>query len=156
MNMKKIVALIVIVVIILGGVAWWIFHPRPNDRQQIDQLISRVEKGIEDRNSHQIMSCVSKDYSDSVGINYSRISLLAARLQQTTGKIVIDITDFQEPRIEGDTAKMQLTVKIVVADETMNGTVGGPVELTMKRDRGEWKIQSASGWQEWAQSYIGF
>ena len=139
-----------VLILAIGGIAaWWISRPRLSDREQIIQVIEAVRNGVERKNPRTVVSHISEDYSDPSGINYKEVRLLALRLLRATEKIKVNILNYEEPQIEGDTARMQLTVQVNVANGEQEITnSGGKISLTLRKEKKEWKVLRAAGWQQ--------
>jgi hypothetical protein len=145
---------LVLIIVIAGVVAWWMLRPRLSDRAQIEQTITSIEAGVERGSPAQVMENISSDYSDKAGLNYRKVGLIARRLLHSAGQIKADVTDYQDPRIEGSMAYMDLTVHASAYDNgQLTTSVSGSVKVVLRREGGwrkQWKVLNAEGWQEWA------
>ena len=89
-------ALTTIALVLAGGcLGWWFLHPRPTDRELIEELVAKAEHGIETKSTTEIMDCVAPDYHDQDGLTRTDIFRLAWRWQRTSGRADIVIEDYQ-------------------------------------------------------------
>ncbi len=147
MNAQRVLIVIGAALIAVG--AWYFLAkgPRPDDREQIIQMVVEVEQAVEARRTSTVISYFSEDYKDTMG--YDRRSLqrfLMAGLHNSDGIDVV--TQLGEIDVQGDTATVH-----VEADYAFGGSAGGDgsahmsVDVTLQRERGGWKIVRADGWQ---------
>ena len=97
----------VLCVVIAGAlVGWWFLHPRPSDRELIEELVAEAEHGIEAKSTKEIMECLAPDYQDEEGLSRGDIFRLAWRWERSSARAEIVIEDYQvdiiSPRASGD------------------------------------------------------
>ena len=137
-------------VILAAGLAWWLFHPRPTDRELIDQLIARAVHGVETKSVDEIMGCVAPDYQDELGLRQVDVWRGAMRWGQTVDKAEVEISDYRVD-IHPPTATGRLEVRLTI---TQNGHYLEPEPLHLmvqfeqerQRWRKVWLVKSVSGY----------
>ena len=136
----------------MGGLLLWVFRPeRLSGEEQIRAALDRVERGIEQGKSGDVLGVVAHDYSDSQGMTYDAIrdGLLYAFRHHASFDIVLAVKSLQ---IEGDTATVQTHVK-ATAVWGRNDAVPyeADVILTFEHKPAGWRCINAEGWHkmEW-------
>lgn len=153
--MKKVgFALFFVVIAVI--VAGFIIMPRQqgSDAEQITALIDQGRQGIETRSINNVMSCISKSYKDSTGMDYEKFR---SQVSKALGPGVSYEVTLDQPIVNatGDTATASTSVSITA---TMSGTrekaFSGAVLLHLTKEPGrkyfifpisEWKVTRIDG-----------
>jgi uncharacterized protein (DUF1810 family) len=150
MRKWKWLGVLLLALAVTAGLAWWLFRPRLSDEEQIEMVVSQVEAGVEAKSPRRIMAHVSRQYSDSEGLNYSKVEMLSRRLLREIQRVEVNILDYEEPIIQGDFADLRLTAQVTVfSSNTPAAEVQGDMEVVLFKERGRWKVINAEGWQQW-------
>lgn len=140
-----------IVLSVLVGVAvgWWVWHPRPTDRELIEELIARVEHGVETKSVDEIMSCLSRDYERQGDLSREDIWRMAMQWARSSAQADVLIEDYRLT-LEGPEATGYFQVKIGLTED---GFRRPPLALSLTVDfvrrrsglRTVWLVQSIGG-----------
>ncbi len=142
---------LLLLVIVVAGAAWWELRPRPSDKEQIERVINQIKAGVENKNPRQIMAHISPDYRDSTATTYREARVLSLQLRRLPERIRVNLLNYKGPMIKGDSATLGLTVELTLSRAGASDTnTGGDLELSLRREKGEWKVVSAEGWQQWS------
>lgn len=137
-------------VVILGGggyLAWRLTHPRMSDRERIYRLFDRIEQGIETKQPRVVRDAFAPDYRDGFGFtrrDIHRLSLELLRIHGTPSVVIDDL----KIEVHGDQADATLRAQASIQEagsETQE--FSGTLTFRLRKQRGEWLITSATGWQ---------
>jgi hypothetical protein len=139
----------VLALALAGGLAWWFFHPRPTDRELIDNLIAKAVHGVETKSVDEIMGCVADDYRDGIGLTRTDIWRAANSWVRNPdqAQVVIDdyVVDIQPP-----TATGTFEVRLLLSQNSQSlesGLLHLSVEFEQQKRRWRkvWLVKSVSG-----------
>jgi len=127
---------------------------RPSDEDQIQMLMAKGQSAIERKDLNGMMSCVSKDYSDSV-FTYNTLRLQALEAARAEGRYDV-LLKHTSVEVQGDTAvaSTRVTVALVSDHGGMHDLLDSRITLRFKKERGKrflviptrtWKVTSISG-----------
>lgn len=153
--MKKVgLAVLIIVAAVLITGFFFASRSQGSDADQIAKLIDRGRQGIEKKSSSDVMSCVSKSYTDSLGHDYGKLkSQMATALGPGVGYEV----NLDPPVIEtnGDAATASTSVSITgLTGGNREQVFAGAVKLRLVKEpcrrffifpAKEWKITRMDG-----------
>ncbi|MBI2844554.1 MAG: hypothetical protein HYX78_14260 [Armatimonadetes bacterium] len=124
------------------------------DQEQILAVIERGRRAVERKSLSEAMSCISKDYSDSTGLNRDRLGLLARRAFQSSSRYEV-VVDAPTIRVAGDEAVAETYAAVASVDAgTREEKFSGEVILSLRRENSrrflifpvrEWKITAIEG-----------
>jgi hypothetical protein len=149
--MRKRLTIAVLLALLCAAGYWRFQSPKLTPEGQIRRLLAKAEQGAESRRASVCMSCLSPDYTDSLGNDYRTLRRLAAG-----GFRVVDAVDVtvevHEITVRGERARAAAHVRIQAAQR------GEPVEssdsemlLHLAREkrgwRREWKVIRIDGWE---------
>jgi hypothetical protein len=142
--------LTVLALVIVGALlGWWLFHPRPSDRELIEDLVAKAEHGVETKSSKEIMECVAPDYRDEGGLTRVDIFRLAWRWQRTSEQADVVIDNY-EIEVTPPTATGRFDVQVLLEEQ---GRQALPLrfhlmvqfEKQRQRWRKVWLVKSVGG-----------
>jgi hypothetical protein len=143
--------------LVLAAGAIWLTLRRPvSDRELIDGLIDQVEQGVETKNLGKIMSAISKDYSDSLGLSRRQIFRMAldfVRSEERCDVLVDSVSiELHPSRVHGPSAKASMHVLVTeLSAESATAEPAtiydGPVEVELRKEGRSWRVISSGGWQ---------
>lgn len=137
--------------VVLGAAAAWLaIQVRPSDRERIEEVVTRAERGIETKSVKEIMRCVSPDFVGEGGMDRDEVWRLAAQWARSASRAEVVIQDY-ELQIHPPRARGRFDVVVHLELE------GGPsiplgLELTVefeRRWRGlrrVWLVKSVTGY----------
>ncbi len=137
--------------LLLAAMLAWLVHPRPSDRQQIEDLLHRGEHGIDTKNVSEIMDCVAPNYRDGEHVSRAdlqRMVLGWARVSEQ-GNVTIE-----DCRLDLHSTRGTGKLKVVFDLMGQGGKTSLPMELKIsfaKERRGwhrVWLITSVDGYRE--------
>jgi len=107
-----------ITLMVLVGVAvgWWVWHPRPTDRELIEELIARAEHGVETKSVDEIMSCLSRDYERQGDLSREDIWRMAMQWARSSAQADVLIEDYRLT-LEGPEATGYFRVKVELTED---------------------------------------
>lgn len=82
-----------------------------SDQAKIEAVIARGEAAAQERDLAELVSCVSRRYSDQTGLNYERLRILIANAMRSEGPYRVAVSE-QKIKIEDDRAIVNLRVTI--------------------------------------------
>jgi len=146
---KRIGCIIIVTALVAGLVAWHFLTPSASkdDRQQILEIVARVEQAIEEKKVSQALDHVSQDYYDESGNDRRSLQRLAiaAFREAEAFELVVQVTDLQ---IDGDQATLIADVDFAVGQPVAAGSSTRlQVAAELRREPGGWKVTKAGGWQ---------
>lgn len=118
-----------------------------SEEEKIISMLDSVEMWLERKNVKKVMEHVSMQYRDDEGRNYESLRLYLQRIVRDYKTIRVTRT-LPEVKVQGDTAIVIDTFGTVaepydpVQDLPVN--IQGKVQITMVKEREEWKILSFS------------
>lgn len=117
--------------------------------EQIRASLAQIEQGIEQGNVSKALDGVSRNYSDSRGMTYSRMrdGLLQALRSGASFDIVTEVKSLS---VAGDQATVKVHVKVSAGwgQSASPEFYEGDITLTFAREGRKWRCISAEGWQE--------
>lgn len=133
----------------IGAVVWWLAHPRLSDVQQIEEVVARVEHGVEAKQGREIMECVSPDYRDPAGMDRLDVLKLVNHWVRSPEQAEVVIEDYQI-RVSGRTAVGRFLVRVYVQGDSI---AQNPLEMDLtvnfekrwRKLRRVWLVKSAEG-----------
>jgi hypothetical protein len=144
---RLILAGLVAIIVIVGAILIWrATHPPLSDKEQIEQILDRIEKGVETKNPSAILSTISDDYRDSFGftkLDIHRLSLSLPRMHGTPRVVLADV----QIAIRGKRATVNLSGEVTVrfgGEQTQE--FAGALTLELRKN-GAWHVISTNGWQ---------
>jgi len=147
MSWRRLRWVLPLVLLAAAGLILLLVRKPLSDREQIAQLIQRIESSIEKKDLGGITSCVSKDYRDDYGITRRDILRLAFRYVRSADQAEILISD-ASLRLQHDMASASMHVDVEYAEQGGQLTrVSGDVTLFLEKEGGRWVIVRSSGWQ---------
>jgi len=148
---KKVI-LIGLPVLVLALGAFFLFsRSRLSDEDQIFSVIDELKVAVEQKNSEHIMSAISEQYRDSAQLKRRDLQLMSLQLGRSRGKVAVNITDYTEPEITGNSARLSLAAEVVYQEGNETISSQGKVDFHLAKEKRKWKIIMAEGWQDWAQ-----
>lgn len=116
-------------VVVSAAFLWWWTH-RANDQQLIDELVARVEHGIETKSPDEIMDCIAPDYHDAMGLSKQDVFRGTMRFVQSPDTVDLSISN-ASVEITPPVATGLFEVRVVI---TQNGRYvdSGPVQVTVQ------------------------
>jgi len=138
------------VIILLGGGAylvWRLTHPTLSDQQQIEELLDRIEQGVEKKSPRMILGAIADDYRDDYGLTRLDIHRLSLNLLRTEGRIQVVLT---RPKIEvhGEQATADVTGEVTLSEGGYQAQeFSGALTIHLRKRGGQWRIVSTGGWQ---------
>lgn len=86
----------VLCLVVAGAlIGWWFLHPRPSDRDMIEELVAKAEHGVETKSATEIMECVAPGYQDDEGLSHNDIFRLAWRWARSSARADVVIEDYR-------------------------------------------------------------
>ena len=151
MSVRRRLALFGPLLLLAAGAIWLTFRRPVSDQELIHTLIDQVEQGVETKNLGKIMSAISKDYSDSLGLSRRQIFRMALDFVRSEERcdVLVDsvFIEVNPPRAH---AKMHVLVTQLLP-EPMPGEpqslYDGPVEIELRKEGSHWRVVSSGGWQ---------
>jgi hypothetical protein len=145
---RRIIAAAVIVVIAGGGyLVWRLTHPPLTDKEQIEQLIDQIERGIEIKSPRTVLGTIADDYRDSCGYTKQDIRQLSFGLLRTEGKPQVTL-DKVNIAVHGDEATADISGRVaLVSGEQESHPFQGSLTVVLRKRDGAWRITSTAGWQ---------
>jgi hypothetical protein len=154
---KRLIAAAIIAVLGGGGyLAWRLTHPHRSDRELINELFDRIERGIETKQPRMVRDAFSPDYRDAFGFtkrDLHRISLELLRIHGVPQVVIEDL----KIEVHGREADASLRAEVSLQEagaETRQ--FSGALTFKLRKQRGRWLITSTAGWQGAAPSESEF
>jgi hypothetical protein len=136
------------VLLLLGTVAvgWWLLHPRPGDREQLEQLIAKGKLALESRSAVQAMECVAPDYHDGAGLKKGDLARVVQRVTRGSHDIEVTINDYRldmrSPKATGN-----FDVRIVLHEGPRSAVpIHWNLEVAFEKQRLGWYNLWNRGW----------
>jgi hypothetical protein len=134
--------------VVLSAAAWWVLHPRPSDRELIEELIAKAEHGVETKSVKEVMSCVASDYHDPEGLSSTDVWRLAMQWSRSSAEADVVIEDYKLD-IGPSQARGEFAVRVITEGLGVNQPIAMrlTVEFTKRRRglRKVWLVKSVSG-----------
>jgi hypothetical protein len=145
----KITLLVLAGLFVVALAVWWLTNPRISDERQIQNLVAKVEHGVETKSGHEIMECVAPDYKDSSGLDRLEILKLVNSWVRSPEQADVSVEDYQI-KVEGRTATGHFTVQVYLQDSDWGRSplqMGLEVrfEKRWRRLRQVWLVKAAEG-----------
>ena len=141
----------VLLAAIAAALGWHFTRKALSDREQLEQLLDQVQRAAHTKDVKLGLSCLSRDYRDSSGLNKWAIHRLALRAGHSPETFRVLISDLNLS-LRGREASARMEVQVMVRNgEVIEGEYAGPLVLSFRKERGGWRITSSSGWQSWAE-----
>jgi hypothetical protein len=134
------------VLLLLGTLVagWWVLHPQPSDREQIEQLVAKAEQGMETDSWVQVMECFSPQYHDKGGLRKGDVTRILQRVMRGTEQIDVTINDYQL-EVGRRKAKGYFDVKIVLHEGPRSEV---PIRWNLNVDFQKQRLGWYNIWQE--------
>lgn len=148
--MTKRIILVALLALLVAAGYRRLRSPRVTVENQIRRLLAKAEQGAENRSVAACMSCVSRDYSDSLGNTYHTLRQLAAR-----GFYSIDDLDatvyVRELTVRGDKARVvaRVSLNAVQRDQPETTATSDLIVHLVREQKGwrrQWKVIRVAGW----------
>jgi hypothetical protein len=136
----------VLVLFATVALGWWVLHPRPGDREQIEQLVAKAKQGLETDSWVQVAECISPDYEDEGDLKKGDVAKIVQRVMRGTEKIEVTIND-QQIDVGSRTAKGYFDVKIMLHEGPRSRVpIHWSLEVDFKKQRLGWYNVWQDGW----------
>ena len=150
---RKLVILAAAAAIAAGVLGWHSTRKPLSDREQLEQLLDQMQRAAHTKNVKLGLSYVSGDYHDSFGLNKWAIQRLALWAREKSQSFRVLISDLSLS-INRNQAQGRMELEVVVrSEDVIEAQFSGPIVLSFRKERGGWKIISASGWQSWMEGF---
>jgi len=141
-------AIVILALIAAGGIAWWVFYPKPTEEDRIRALIAGLERGIEAKAPSRVMAYFSEDYRDGSGIQRKALSVLVLRILRSDGDFEVTIRQTRIAVAGREATAILEGEATLTAGPQAVGRYFGTVTLTLRKEGRDWKIVSTDGWQQ--------
>lgn len=141
-----IVVAITLVLIALGVGLWQWGRPRPTDEQRLYKLVTSGQEAVENHDPSALTRLLSRDYHDRLGNDKKQLTGMILGWLRGGPPLQV-IPQIAGLKVEGKVADMQLKVRYWMGDTSGPGEEFG-MAVRLQKERGEWKVISAEGWQE--------
>ncbi|NCO42281.1 MAG: hypothetical protein COZ06_28180 [Armatimonadetes bacterium CG_4_10_14_3_um_filter_66_18] len=147
---KRLTIAVLLALLCVAG--YWRFHsPRPTPESQIRRLLAKAEQGAESKSAWVCLSCVSPEYTDSLGNDYRTLRQLAVGGFRAVDAVDVTV-DVHETTVNGDHARVSARVQIQAAqrDQPVEASDAETVVHLVREKRGfrrEWKVLRIDGWE---------
>jgi len=148
MNRRVIIGLLLL--LLVAAAAWQFRRPAATPQNQVRRLLAKAEKGAEERNVGACLSCVSTDYSDSLG-NTKR-SLRQLALSGFRSVDALDVTvHVRSLQVNGSHARVKAHVTLTAIQRGQTPEqADSDLEIYLRRERHgwrrQWKVVRVEGW----------
>jgi len=136
------------VLLLLGALVagWWVLHPHPSDREQIEQLVAKAEQGMETDSWVQVMECFSPHYHDKGDLRKGDVTRILQRVMRGTEKIEVTTNDYQL-EVGQRKAKGCFDVKIVLHEGPRSEVpIHWNLDVDFEKQRLGWYTIWRDGW----------
>ena len=148
MSLRRLRWLLPLVVLAAAGLILLFVRKPLSDREQIAQLIERLETTIEKKDLGGIMGCISKNYKDGYGITRRDILQLAFRYVRSSDRADILVSD-ASLRVQSNTASASMHVDAEYAEQGGQPMrISSDITLFFEKEGRRWVIARSSGWQK--------
>jgi len=130
-------------------------RPKPLGEEHIQMLLAKGQSAIERKDLKGVMSCISKDYSDSAGFTFDILRAQALEVIGTEGQydVLLEHTSVEAHRNTA-IANTQVTVYLVLDHHRMHQFFNGPITLHLRKEKSKrflviptriWKVARIDG-----------
>jgi len=130
-------------------------RPKPSDEEHIQMLLAKGQSAIERKDLKGVMSCISKDYSDSAGFTFDILRAQALEAIGTEGQydVLLEHTSVEAHRNTA-IANTQVTVYLALDHNGMHQLFNGPITLRLRKEESKrflviptriWKVMRIDG-----------
>jgi len=128
---------------------WWFTNPRISDQRQIENLVAKVEHGVETKSGQEIMECVAPDYKDSNGLDRLEILKLVNGWVRSPEQADVTVESYQI-KVSGRSATGHFDVQVYLQE---GGRGQAPTwmqlevnfEKQWRRLRQVWRVKAVEG-----------
>ncbi|MBC7326508.1 hypothetical protein H5T87_00125 [bacterium] len=149
--------IIALFLVLAGLTSYLLLKPKPlSDREAIQLLFQNALRGIRERNPSLLLSLLSENYQDSMGITYNDIKLNLRR--ELSRAVVLDLSiNEMTPYITTPDASVQLNCTLLIQMDDMNQPLLIPLSLSvyLKKEKKGWKIIRIEGYNQAAEKVYG-
>ncbi len=136
-------------VLAIAFAVWWLTNPRISDKQQIENLVAKVEHGVESKSGREIMECVAPDYKDSNGLDRLEILKLVNSWVRSPEQADITVEKY-EIKINGRSATGHFDVQLYLQEDGRGQpptwmSVEVSFEKQWRRLRQVWRVKAVEG-----------
>ena len=136
-----------VVALAVGAALLWHFtRPRPTDEQRLYSLITKAQEAAENHNIAGLTRLISRAYHDRTGNDKRQMNALIMGWLQGAPPLKV-VPTVAGLKVNGAAADMQLKIRYWAGDPNSAGDEFG-MALRLQKERGEWKITSAEGWEQ--------
>lgn len=136
----------VIIALILGIVAFLNWPHSITEEERIQQLISRVEEGVESAQLATVMQSISKSYMDPEGLSHTSLKGFLFQQFRKRGSVALA---FSPLLIKVHDKKAHISFEVAILESEKEKLIGLPInsealhfEVDLQKEEGEWKIIS--------------
>jgi len=145
----KIAAATLLILCAGGFAAWWFTNPRISDERQIQNLVAKVEHGVETKSGREIMECVAPDYQDSSGFDRLEVLKLVTSWVRSPEQADVVVGEYQI-EVEGRNAIGHFDVQVEVQEgERFRAPLQMEFEVKFERQwrklRRVWLVKAVEG-----------
>lgn len=151
---RQALAVVAIAVVCAAGVWTWRACTE-SDEARIQHVIEAGLKAVEDKSLRGVMSLLTPDYHDNLGLNAQSVRPMLQRLFLTIQVLRIDVRSQSLPvlNLSGEHRRATVTLAVAVAGASQGqpvylmGTPSRPVKVTvtLTQDGRTWLISEVSG-----------
>lgn len=134
------------VLALVGAGTWFVSRPRVSDEEQITNMIIEIKRAVETKNAGDVLKYIATDYNDG---SYTRREITQLVVAGFRGPEEFRV-DVSRPtiRVDGNEAEAQASARFTTgAARDGSGSMDLQVVARMKKQRGGWKVVSATGWE---------
>jgi len=134
------------VLALVGAGVWWASRPRLSDEEQITNMIIEIKRAVETKDAGDVLKYIATDYKDG---SYTRREITQFVVAGFRGPESFRV-DVARPtiRVAGNEAEAQVSARFTAgAAKDGSGSMNLQVVARLKKERGGWKVLSATGWE---------
>ena len=123
-------------------------RPQPSDEDQIHALLAKGASAIEHKEVRSALSCISRDYSDSAGLNFEklRFHVIEAFRVEEQYDVLLENTSI---RLQGDAAFVEAQASVALVFGTKSDMIfSNPISISLREERTKrWLIIPTTSWK---------